>query len=178
MKKLKLFLAAVVVAVLPFGAGAQNSTIHPIVTICEVENNGFPLTLFDMPVDGVHNYYLDAGTLGHGDEIVQVYIDPASRLFIPLGHTLAESQETLDSLQALFKEAVGTSMEIPGCIAIGFPNERLEPITVTHRKPILSHQLEFSVRRENYIRATYLTKGDMGAMKNGLKFQKKLHPDE
>ena len=38
--------------------------------------------------------------------------------------------------------------------------------------------LEVSVKRDDLIRATYINKSSLGALLNGLKFYKKLHPKE
>ena len=135
--------------------------------------------VFDQPVDGQHHYYLSVGHLGFGDEVVQVLFDPIFELFIPLGDTLDEAIATMESLKALFKEKPGTVMEVEGCLAFGFPNsDKLEKVTVTYRKLLLSKNLMFSVEREGYIRATYVARSEFNSLVSGVKFYKKLHPKE
>ena len=51
-------------------------------------------------------------------------------------------------------------------------------MTVTHRKPLLTRQLEFSLQREGYIRATYVDKADMGSLITSVRFYRKIHPRE
>ena len=65
----------------------------------------------------------EEGRLTYGDQIVQVRIDPISELFIPLGNTLEESANTLAKFQDIFKSDPGTSLEIEGCVRVGFPKE-------------------------------------------------------
>lgn len=161
-------------------ASAQISKIPQRNELAQVEINDGTLTLevFNSPKDGVNNYYLSVGHLGIGDDIVQVQIDPVSELFIPLGHTLAESVRTLEELKALYKEAPGSSIEVDGNLAVGFPKENLEKVTVTHRKVMLSHMLEFSVARGQYIRATHISKSDFGSIVSSVKMYRRIHPKE
>lgn len=136
------------------------------------------MELFNSPKDGQNHYFLSVGQLGIGDKVVQVYIDPLSELFIPLGDTLEEAMESLKDLQALFKTSPGTSREISGCVAIGFPKEDLEPVTVTYRKELLNKLLEFSVTRGEYIRSAQVAKSDLGSLVTSLKLHRELHPKQ
>ena len=138
-------------------------------TICSV---------FNMPNEGQNHYWLDVGTLGHGDEVIQVYMDPLSHLYIPLGDTLDEAIETLTKLRDYCKETPGTAMEMNGSLRPIFPDpDKMETVTVTARKA-LSRKLEFSLQREDYIRATYVSKSDLGSLLSSVKFYRKLHPKE
>ena len=119
------------------------------------------------------------GTLGIGDEVFQVHFDPLFKLFIHLGGTLSEALETLRLMQAHFKEPKGTVLDLNGSFSPAFPREdRVETVTVTSRKGLLSRYLEFSLEREGYIRATYVYKSDLNAIVSGAKFYRRLHPKE
>ena len=181
MKRLILTLTILLTTI---GSYAQKSKIPTIIDIVSVENedssvNETVLELFNMPKDGENHYYLNVGPLAFGDEIIQVQLDPASMLYLPVGDTLEESMEMLLRMKGLFKEAKGSSIEVQGCLTIGFPNEKkMEPVKVTYRKGIISNQLEFSVERDGYIRATYVTKSNINTLISSLKFYRKLHKKE
>ena len=95
----------------------------------------------------------------------------------------AEALEVFDSpvngesRYYLYKEAPGTGIEIQGCLAFGFPkDEKMETVTVTYRKVLLSRMLEFSVRREGYIRSAHVQKSDFGSLVSSVKLHHKLFP--
>lgn len=182
MKTVKKLFLALLIAASPLIASAQFSQIPQRNALfqLEIETNGIPesFEIFDKPEDGVHNYYLSVGHLGIGDEVIQFDFDPLYELFIPLGGTLAESMETLQTLQELYKSESGTTIEIPGCLAFGFPNDNLENVRITYRKQIFSNLLEFTLQREGYQRSTYINKSNFKSIVNGLKFYMKLHPKE
>ena len=136
------------------------------------------LEVFNMPTDSVNHYYLSVGHLGIGDDVIQFNIDPIFELFIPIGDTVAEAQETLQGLQALFKGSKGDSMEIEGCLAAAFPNDKLEKVIVTYQKVLLTKVLEFRVERQGYTRATHIPKSQFNPLVRSLKFYRKLHPKE
>ena len=75
-------------------AFAQGSILKQTLEIAEVEiNDGeVSLSVFDMPEEGQHQYFLCVGTLGIGDDFIQLQIDPVFQLFLPLGNTLEEAQ--------------------------------------------------------------------------------------
>lgn len=131
-----------------------------------------------MPIDGENHYYLSVGHLGIGDDIIQFNIDPIFELFIPLGDTVAEAMDYLKELQSLLKGPKGKSMEIEGCLAAAFPNDKLEKVTVTYQKVLLTNLLEFKVEREGYTRATHIPKSQFNSLIRSLKFYRKLHPKE
>ncbi len=182
---MKKFILMAIVAMLFAGTtlSAQTSNIpqrNEIVQV-EIDPNSIPsefLEVFDAPIDGVHHYYLSVGHLGMGDEVVQILFDPVFELFIPLGDNVTEALETLQTMRALFKEKQGASIEVQGCLAFGFPTDKLETVKVTYRKVLLSKMLEFSVERESYIRATYIAKSDFGSAVSGVKTYHKIHPKQ
>lgn len=172
MKKILSIIAMMVIAVSAF------AQIRPRVEITSVEINDGEENFEVMRMNDNGQYYLALGHLGVGDKVIQVVFDPATELFIPLGDNLTDAIASLESIQALFKEAPGTSMEVQGCLSILFPGDQLETVTVTHEKVLLSHHLRFSVEREGYIRSTYAGKSEFKPLVSGTKFYKKLHPKE
>lgn len=182
MNAIKKTIAVLFLAAIPFLSSAQKSKIpqrNEIITVTSGEEGvEETLEVFNMPEGDKNNYFLSVGHLGFGDEVVQVLFDPIFELFIPLGETLEEAQETLLKLQALYKEAPGTSIETEGCLAFGFPTEKRETVKVTYRKRLLSKQLEFTLEREGYIRSAYVNKSDFGAIVSGVKFYRKIHPKQ
>jgi hypothetical protein len=116
--------------------------------------------------------------LGIGDEIVQINFDPLFKLFIPLGSNLTEAIETLGKLKDMYKEPAGTKTQMEACFAAAVPNDKLETITITRRKFLLSNMLEFAVEREGYIRATHVTKSALSGILSSVKFYAKLHKKE
>ena len=177
MKKLFCILFLFAGTVAAFG---QGSGIPQILDIVEVENeNGRgDLEIFNMPANGVNHYFLSVGNLGMGDDIVQLNFDPLYVLFIPLGDTLEESAATIQKIQDLFKNARGTSFQIQGNFAAGIPGDRLEPVTITYRRILLGKALEFSLQRDGYLRATYVSKSNFSNLNRGLKLYRKLHQKE
>lgn len=134
----------------------------------------FAIALAAMPLAGTA-LYAQTSKLPRRDEIVKVEIDANS---IPLGDTVSEALETMKSMQALFKEESGASIELPGCLAFGFPDQKPETVKVTYRKSLLTKMLEFSIEREGYIRTTHIQKSDFGLAVRGISFYQKLHPKQ
>ena len=180
MKTILKLSLVLLLAAFSVSAVAQSTQIPVIMEIASVESNegSDVLQVFNMPKDDSDNYFLCVGHLGVGDDIIQFNIDPVYQLFIPLGNTLSEALDKLQQMQALFKESQGTSIEVQGCLAFGFPNDKYEPVTVTSRKALLSRSLEFSIHREDYMRATYIQRSDFSSIVSSLKFYKKLHPSK
>lgn len=184
MKGLVKTITAIALVALPLVASAQKLSKIPqrneIITV-EIggEDSDECLEVFNSPKDGVNRYYLTVGHLGIGNDVLQVMIDPAFELFIPLGGTVTEALDKLKELQALYKTSPGTSIEVQGCLAFGFPNdEKLETVKVTYRKVLLSRMLEFSVKRGDYIRATHIGKSDFGSVVSGVKLHHKMFPKQ
>ena len=177
---MKKIFALFILLACSFAAFAQESKIPQRLELAQIEDGDGNTTcaVFNMPNDGQNHYWLDVGKLGHGDEVIQVVIDPLFNLYIPLGDTLDEAIETLTKLRDYCKETPGTAMEMKGCLRPIFPDsDKLETVTVTARKA-LSRKLEFSLQREGYIRATYVLKSDLGSLLSNVKFYRKLHPKE
>ena len=49
---------------------------------------------------------------------------------------------------------------------------------MSYRRSLLSRLLEFSVEREGYIRSTHIQRSDFKAILRGVKFHKKLYPND
>lgn len=136
------------------------------------------LDVFNMPEENENHYYLSVGHLGIGNNIIQFDFDPLYELFFHIGDTLDEAIEALEQLKGLFKAEKGTQIEMQGCLAIGFPNDKVEKVNVTYQKVIFTKVLEFSIDREEYTRATHIPKSEFNSLVSGVKFYKKLHPSE
>ena len=162
-------------------AFAQGSILKQTLEIAEVEiNDGdVSLSVFDMPEEGQHQYFLCVGTLGIGDDFIQLQIDPVFQLFLPLGNTLEEAQEKLEAFKEIAKEPSGTEMETVGTLALANPSTgELEPVFLTSRRFLFQRLVEFSVRRNGYVRATHIGRSDLETLVTSVKLYRKIHPDE
>lgn len=179
---IKKTLALLLIAVaMPFAAiGQNNNKLQQRLEIVEIETSEdeMPLQVFSITVDGHNAYFLTIGNMGIGDNMIQVNVDPFSELFIPLGTTLDEVQASLEHMRALFDRPKGDTIEVQGCIDIVNPGSSTETVTVRHYKPLLTHMLEFSVERNGFIRAGYVSKSNFKALIRGVKFYRKLHPKQ
>lgn len=173
MKKIFVVLFSLVFAATAF---AQKYAMTDYVPIAQMENNGVQIEVFAMNNQGVNDYFLCVGSLGIGDDVVQLNIDPVSKLFIPLGNTIDGAIEKMADLQGLFKEQEGFSTTVDGILAPIMPNGEVEPVTVIYKKVILTRNLEFVVTRNGYVRSTYIPRSSINSIASSLKFHKKLHP--
>ena len=175
MKKVISIIAALLVTVTAFG---QNSILRQRLEIAEVEVNDGDVNLevFQMEDDG--QYYLSVGNPGIGDEIIQIQFDPLTELFIPLGGTLEEAINTLDKFRDFAKQSAGRSMEIEGCLAIGYPNDKMEPVKLSTQQFIFSKILVFGVERDGLLRATQIPRSDLNSLVSTVKLYQKIHPNE
>lgn len=123
-------------------------------------------------------YWLSVGHLGIGGDLIQINFDPVYELFIPLGDTLEEALEVMNDLKAFYKTPRLTTKEIKGCLAAAYPSDNMETVTLTSRRLLGSRIVEFSVKRDDLIRANYINKSNFGSLLNGVKFYKKLHPNQ
>lgn len=176
---MKRLVTLVMMFFLTIGASAQQSKIPTILEIAEIEENDETvLSVFNMPNDDGNHYYLSVGTLGIGDEILQIQFDPLFNLFIPLGSTLDEALETLQTIKAVLKEPKGTSIQMEGSFAAAFPNDHLETVTITRPNVVLGKKLMFSLERDGYIRATHVSNMNLSGIISSVKFYHKIHPKE
>ena len=175
MKRIIFFCMAVLMTTATF---AQDALLRQRLELVENENEvtGLNLEVFQMQDNG--KYYLSVGNLGIGTDIVQLKFDPVYELFIPLGETLAEAVETMKTIQGWYKMARKESKSIDGCLSAAYPNDKVEQVAVTRRQLLTERLLEFSVKRDGLVRATYINKADFSSLVTGLKLYKKLHPKE
>ncbi|MBO5633986.1 MAG: hypothetical protein J5907_01040 [Bacteroidales bacterium] len=181
MKKFLVALAFASVAILSFGQ--NKSIIRPRMEIVktETEVNGTfntELEVFYMNDENPRMYYASLGNLGIGGNIVQLEFDPIFELFIPLGGTLEEAVAKLEEIKGFFKMPKKSSTELSGHFSVAYPTGDPVTVTVTRRQGI-SKLLEFSIPvsgSENLIRATYLSKSDIGGLLTSLKIYRKMHP--
>ena len=179
-KHIKLALSLLLLSAFPMLSFAQEAKIPQRLEIVEIDadEEDTQLEIFAIPSDGQNSYYLSVGDLGVGNKVVQIHFDPLFELFIPLGSTLEEAEETLQQMKALFKQSKGDTMQVTGCLDLAFPREKVETVTITYTRFLLSHMLEFSVEREGYLRATHITRSQFKSLVSGLKLYRKLHPKE
>lgn len=178
---MKRLISTVFVLAWTVVAFAQGSVWKQMLEIAEVEINDGETTLavFDMPEADQHQYFLCVGTLGIGDDIVQVRVDPVFQLFIPLGTTLEEAQAKMEEFRDIVKMPAGTEMETIGTLALANPSTgEMEPVYVTSHRFLLSKIIEFSIRRDGYVRATHIARSEFNSLVSGVKLYRKIHPKE
>lgn len=167
-------------ALMPLFASAQDSPI-PIrmeITKFEANNGQVELEAFQLIKNGEKSYYLSVGHLGVGDEIIQIQFDPLFELFIPLGDTLEEAIDTMEDMKEYFDKPSGEKFEMPGCLAVGFPTNDQLTVTIVPRRVFLTRNLIFKLVYDGYERNTYVPRSNFVSILSGLKFYKKLHPNE
>lgn len=178
---MKRLISILILLALSTAAFAQGSILKQTLEIAEVEINdgAVSLSVFDMPEEDQHQYYLCVGTLGIGDDFIQLNIDPVFQLFIPLGGSLIEAQAKLEEFKAIVKQPAGTELETIGTLALANPSTgELEPVFVTSRRFLTQKIIEFSIRRYGYVRATHVPKVDFSSLITSVKLYRKLHPKE
>ncbi len=180
MRRLIITLVLACLTVFTF---AQNSSVlRPRIEIAEInsEENHNNMEVFYMNDESPRVYYLSLGNLGIGGDLVQVDFDPVFELFIPLGGTITEAIAKMEEIKAFYKMPRLEKTEINGCFAVGYPNDKLAPVTVTSRRFLARKVLEFSLptETEGLVRATHIYKGDLSGLLTSLKIYKKLHPKE
>ena len=167
-------MAAGLLVLLPLLAGAQGLASLQRNEI--VQSND--CEVFSVAAGEATHYYLSVGRPGMGSATVQVYLDPASEMFLPLGKTLDEAIQTLERLKALCEEKSGSTTMMEGCVAVGVPRGAMEPLEVTTRRALWNKQLELSVMRENYRRTAFLSRSEIVSLLGGVRLHRKLHPQE
>ena len=179
-RNIKMAFSMLLIMAFPIISFAQDHKLPNRLEIAEVgvDEGDVQIEIFALLRDGQKSYYLSVGDLGVGNNVVQLHVDPLFELFIPLGNTLAEAQENLEMMKAMFKQSKGDTMQATGCLDLAFPGENLETVTITYTRFMLTHLLEFSVQREGYLRATHITRSQFKSLVNSLKLYRKLHPKE
>ena len=178
MKRFISILAFLALSVAAFGQGSLLKQTLEIVEL-EINDGEKEISVFDMPEGDVHQYFFCAGTLGIGDDIIQFNIDPVSNLFIPLGGTLEEALAKMEEIRGVANMSSGDGIETVGILAVGNPSTgEEEPVYLTARRFLFQKNVTFTVKRNGYVRSTDLSRSDLGAMVNGIKFYRKIHPNE
>ena len=171
-KTMKKIIIAIAVLLLSAPAFAQQKSGFPqVVEIAQVESESdlVELGVFSYVLDGKKIYFLNVGTLGAGDKVLQIVIDPVTRLFIPLGETRDEVMTNVEILKAQFKKAPGTETEVTGNYAPLLPDGNNETVKVTTRKALFGRRLEFAIERDGVYLATYVSKSDFNILVSNLK---------
>lgn len=177
---MKKALIILLLALMPLFASAQDSAIPLRMEIAKLEANDGQVELeaFQFIKNGEKSYYLSVGHLGVGDEIVQIQFDPLFELFIPLGDTLEEAIDTMEDMKDYFGKPSSEKFEMDGCLAVGFPTNDLQTVTIVPRRVFLTRNLIFKLEYDGFERNTYVPRSSFVSILSGLKFYKKLHPNE
>ena len=182
MKTFKRMLLACLMAMMPGLVSAQvleKAAQRMELASVETEEANVATTrleVFRMRDEG--SYWLSVGGLGVGTDLIQLEFDPVFELFIPLGNTLDEALATMKEIQGFYKSPRQSSTEVQGCLSALVPNGKMEPVTVTSRRLLATKLLSFSVKRDDLVRATYISKSDFGSLVFSLKMYRKIHPKE
>ena len=178
MKRFLTILAFLAIGLVAFAQGSLRKQTRTVSEV-EIDDGAVTLSVFDMPDGDMHQYYLCVGQLGIGDDVIQFNIDPVSQLFIPLGGTLAEAQEKLEEIRGVANRAAGEGIETVGVLAVGNPSTGVEEtVCLTARRIVLQKHVEFTVRRNGYVRSTVIGRNNLGSLLTGLKFYRKIHPKQ
>ncbi len=175
MKKVLFILSLLL---MPFMASAQNTILSQVDEIAQVEDGdgNTVLNVINLPENGQNHYWLSVGNLGVGNKIVQIQIDPAFELFLPLGDNLTDAVDAVEELFKQSKEPRGTTVKRQGCLVFAVPSQdKLEEVTVTSRKVLFSRDLEFMLERDGYTRITYVSKSHLSTLNKGMKFYARFH---
>lgn len=175
---MKKFLIILVSVVSSLGLFAQNSSLPTVLEIVSVDNNGEVTEIVNIPRDGVNIYYLHVGTMGIGNSIISINIDPVDHLFVPLGNNLTDAIAMMEELKALYKEPKGTTIEIEASFGPFFPSETLQMINVSRYQPLLTNFLAFTLEKDGVSRVAHVRKGDFNSLLSGIKLHGKIHPNE
>lgn len=175
MKRCVFLLIGMVSAL---GLLAQNASLPMILDIASVENDGREIEVVNIPQDDVNHYYLHVGTMGIGNSIISVDIDPVDRLYVPLGENLTDAISKMEELQALYKQPKGTSMLVQASFGPLFPSETLQTVKVTRFQPLLTNYLEFMISQEDYDRVTHVSRANFNSLLTSVKIYGKIHPKE
>lgn len=182
MKTILKSFVTLLLAAMPVVASAQvleKAAQRMELATLETELGGYEtaeLEVFQMRDSGT--YWLSVGHLGIGTDLLQLQFDPVFELFIPLGNTLEEALAKMKEFQAFYKKPRLSTMEVEGTLAAMYPGEKFEPVTITSRRLVGTKILSFSVKRDDLVRATYISKADFNSLVFSLKAYKAIHPNE
>lgn len=179
----KRIIIALLLALTPIMSSAQvlekAAKRMELVSVESEIGEAFTTELSVFQMDDDHSYWLSVGHPGIGSEIVQLKFDPVYEMFIPLGDTLDEAIETMKDLLDIYSRPRLYSTEVQGCLAAMYPDgEKLEPVTITSRRVLLTKILSFAVQRDDFVRSTFIDRSDFNSLVTSLKLYKKIHPKE
>ena len=177
MKKITSVLIALICTAGLFAQTGKIPNVKEIVSL-ENENTDKVVEVVNIPDEGVNHYYLYLGSMGIGNKIIQIDVDPVTQLFIPLGNNVTDAVACMENLKTLFKEPKGSMREIQGSFRPFFPGDKLETVQVYRHQPLLTNQLQFVIERDGYERVTYIDKSEFNSLLSGLKLHGKMHPSE
>ena len=90
-----------------------------------------------------------------------------------------EAQAKLEEFKEIAKAPAGFEQETIGTLALANPSTgELEPVFVTSRRFLTQKLIEFSVRRNGYVRATHIPRADFASLVSSVIFYRKIHPKE
>ena len=183
MNTMKRFLIALLLAVTPVVASAQvlekAAKRMELVSVESEIGEAFTTELSVFQMDDDHSYWLSVGHPGIGRELVQLKFDPVYEMFIPLGDTLDDAIGTMKDLLDIYNKPRLYSTEVQGCLAAMYPDsEKLEPVSITSRRVLLTKILSFSVQRDDLVRSTFIDRADFSSLVTSLTLYRKIHPKE
>ncbi|MCR5827477.1 MAG: hypothetical protein K6G53_03585 [Bacteroidales bacterium] len=184
MKRLLAILAAALVTASAF---AQNLPAKMRMEITEIEQNDDVYSVFQYKDDdaGAASYYLSLRKVRSGFDFsigdsftggIQDYDETC----LSIGSNLSQAIEFMDTLLDLTDQQPGTSVEFasrPTVLLEGMGDYTTTQCNVV--KTLFGKRLEFVFKgRGDRTSALDLTKTDIKALKTGIKFHQKLHPDD
>ncbi|MBQ9660660.1 MAG: hypothetical protein IJV37_05270 [Bacteroidales bacterium] len=180
MKPIRLVLATLLLAVFPVFSFAQDSQLFHQREIVQLTNDDGDTNYVILAIDndGASEYYLMLSGVGFGDAVLRVG-DPLTNLFVKLGDTLEESQQTLNEFLDLLASEPGTYREMDAHFALATTDERpAEKIKVTSMKSIFGKYLEFGTESEGRVRAADIRRSELRSLLRSVKFYARIHPNE
>lgn len=182
MNFFKTTLAVLLLSAVPVFSFAQDQASgwkqlqhRMVISSVELNDSHVEYELLYFPAEDHNDYYLNVGHVGVGDEIVQVYLDPLFTLYVKIGSSMSEAIATMEKLKEMFS-TVGSTMELEGNLGIAYPTEKTETVYITCKKPLLSKYLDFSLKRDGYLRSAACRKSEIGSLTFGLKTHSKINP--
>ena len=192
-KNFRLWMLAAIL-IISGAMQAQNHKNHPVDIRMEfynlendenVDKKTFSLFTY-LDADSTFGYYLG---LGKAETFIEVSIGNTDMAFgqydetsIYLGTTNDEACATLESMLALYNQALETTTKFEGRACTAGP-KMAGPVTVTctvKKKPLAifgGKRLEFLYPCDDRTAQTFLLKSELKQIRNGLTFDKKLHGD-
>lgn len=177
--KLRYIFTVAAALLLGLSLSAQTPKLQARASIAEFEDEVSHFEVFPLDMgNGQKQYYLCLGRIYHGDDIVQVGIDPVSEMFVYLGGTMDEAIATMESMLPWFELPNGSVNEVEGIITVIQPSGKNGILKVKSLKPLLTRNLEFYEERDGYIIAASISRSAFKNLVSGVKFYRKLHPKQ